>query len=377
MLVIRLFVVLLVLTGAATAQDAAVSDTENFRRKSSDDQSEKADYVRELEDSISARSAESDSLSARSNASRARFGQMTDQEQTQAIESFKRIGSQDIRNASRDDVTRIRNIGTDEAERLINEFIAFNSKADELFSKLVQDSKERTRTRISYAPVNVRTRLTALLEKIERVGVLGLNVDDVLFVTRDEAGVILLPHVVTVLDVELRTLDENTKLTNYWHDIAFLFDTLALERYELEQVLFWSEFLRSRYIHFSRMLTAGEGTTITASELAKWEKDRPLLSKRILDYTDGTHTRTRQYARKFETVSPPPPRGIVRPPVENLRVWTSKDGNFTTEAAFKRFEKGVVTLEKNDYSTIDVPLDNLSPADRAFVQKAVRDSKKK
>lgn len=51
------------------------------------------------------------------------------------------------------------------------------------------------------------------------------------------------------------------------------------------------------------------------------------------------------------------------------REWTSADGQFTVTATYRFYAAGEVTLIKEDGSEISVPLDQLSAADKAYVQR--------
>ena len=63
-------------------------------------------------------------------------------------------------------------------------------------------------------------------------------------------------------------------------------------------------------------------------------------------------------------------RGNTSDPPQ-VRVWTDRSGTHKTEAAFIDFKDGKVTLKKKDGTTVTVPLDTLSEADRDFVKQAV------
>ncbi len=56
-------------------------------------------------------------------------------------------------------------------------------------------------------------------------------------------------------------------------------------------------------------------------------------------------------------------------PRNEFRTWTSKDGNFSVEAAYLGFAKNVVSLKKKDGTTIEVPLVKLSAEDSSYVRK--------
>ena len=51
-----------------------------------------------------------------------------------------------------------------------------------------------------------------------------------------------------------------------------------------------------------------------------------------------------------------------------FRTWTSADGGFTVKARMAGYAAGTVTLEKEDKTTIKVPLDQLSESDQQFVR---------
>ena len=61
------------------------------------------------------------------------------------------------------------------------------------------------------------------------------------------------------------------------------------------------------------------------------------------------------------TRSTPKPAGDTEP---ELRMWTNDTGKFKVEARFGGLEEGKVTLIKTDGSTISIPLEKLSEADR-------------
>lgn len=55
--------------------------------------------------------------------------------------------------------------------------------------------------------------------------------------------------------------------------------------------------------------------------------------------------------------------------LDAVRLWTSADGAHTVEAVFQSYGQGVVTLERPDGETIDVPLEGLSERDQALIRK--------
>lgn len=79
------------------------------------------DQVKGIEDVIRARMKESNEIEKMMMSARARFGQMSEWEQERAKQAFQRVKTQGA-NADRDDVDLIRNIGTDETNRLVEQF---------------------------------------------------------------------------------------------------------------------------------------------------------------------------------------------------------------------------------------------------------------
>jgi uncharacterized membrane protein len=51
-----------------------------------------------------------------------------------------------------------------------------------------------------------------------------------------------------------------------------------------------------------------------------------------------------------------------------IRKWTSKDGQYSTEAELVEFDKASVTLKKTTGETVTVPLERLSEADRRYLR---------
>lgn len=77
-------------------------------------------------------------------------------------------------------------------------------------------------------------------------------------------------------------------------------------------------------------------------------------------------------APKIELPDPDPSPAVVEaPPVNSFkseaRTWTSKSGTFKVEAKFIRYKNGMVALEKEDGSEIEVAAEKLSDDDRAWI----------
>lgn len=245
-------------------------------------------------------------------------------------------------------------------------------KVDEIVA-VIRKSEESTRREILEGFPDDQVKLTQLLNEMRDKGALSFDESKILYVARDKTGQTLFSHFLTLVYVEVAAVDEKSKLSSFWRDVVILADLLALEREEILDIFFMNGMERIGLLRDAHRLTVGSDQKI-ADLTMKRMKDKPLLKKRILDFMEGAHTRTRQKARELYTE---PPKQIVRPPVADLRTWASKDGQFKIEAAYRGFEKGIVKLEKADYTTLDVHLDKLSAEDRSFVQKAVRDAKKK
>jgi hypothetical protein len=79
------------------------------------------DQIKGIEDVIRARMKESSEIEKMMMTARARFGQMTEFEQEMAKQAFQRVKAQGA-NADRMDIDQIRNIGTDETNRLVKQF---------------------------------------------------------------------------------------------------------------------------------------------------------------------------------------------------------------------------------------------------------------
>lgn len=247
-----------------------------------------------------------------------------------------------------------------------------DAKVDKLVA-IIKQSEEVTRRKISDRFPDEQAKLTTLLNVMRDKGALSFDEEKVLYVVQDETGQTLLSHFLTVVYVEIIAVDEKTELSSFWKEIVVLSDLLALERDELLDILFMTDFERFGVLSDAKELTVGSDLKISAGEMQAF-KEKPLLKKRIVDYMEGAHTRTRQESRPLYTKPPTP---VVIPPVADLRTWVSKDGQFKVDAAYRGFDKGIVKLQKSDYTYIEVQLDKFSSEDRVFVQKAVRDAKKK
>ena len=64
-----------------------------------------------------------------------------------------------------------------------------------------------------------------------------------------------------------------------------------------------------------------------------------------------------------------------RPPKRPLRTWTSSKGGATVEARLVRCLAGKVLLERADGTTLEVPVDRLSDADRDYIDSQFPDSR--
>lgn len=77
----------------------------------------------------------------------------------------------------------------------------------------------------------------------------------------------------------------------------------------------------------------------------------------------------------FVLLAFPPAQAGAQEVVDNgaTRTWTSRDGQHTTQAAFAGFKLGKVQLQKEDGSSVEVPLGQLSNDDLDFVCKVAKD----
>ena len=71
-------------------------------------------------------------------------------------------------------------------------------------------------------------------------------------------------------------------------------------------------------------------------------------------------------ASATDAPDPDPPAALAG---HESRTWTAANGKYTITAAFVNFANGKVRLRKDDDATIDVPLDELSAVDRAYVER--------
>jgi hypothetical protein len=67
------------------------------------------------------------------------------------------------------------------------------------------------------------------------------------------------------------------------------------------------------------------------------------------------------------TAQQPPPADQKQSTAAEIRTWTDKTGNFSTDASFGGMAGGVVTLHKTDGTTTKIPIDQLSPADQDWI----------
>lgn len=62
-------------------------------------------------------------------------------------------------------------------------------------------------------------------------------------------------------------------------------------------------------------------------------------------------------------------------PIESFRTWKDRTGKYEIEAELVRYERSIVELKKTDGSVIQVPLKDLSNADKWFVRKQLKQLK--
>lgn len=107
---------------------------------------------------------------------------------------------------------------------------------------------------------------------------------------------------------------------------------------------------------------------------AKSEKYRlePVKALRGGGYTGIIIVPTASASKTLATTKPPDPpptkEPAPQPKATDVRTWTDRKGKFSTEATFGGMSNGTVTLHKNDGKTITIKLDQLSAADRDWIE---------
>lgn len=199
-------------TGLALAQsEPGGTATENPPEANSAKAEPNADEIRRIEQQIQSRLRERDELDEKYLASKERFGSMIDEDHHRVITALER-GRTDPNSISDREAELLAWVGTDEIHRLLSQRTRKTAGTDR---NIGYRSLVDARAKIAEAFPDDRVKLANLLEQIERDGIFSLNDDQCVFVVRKDAGLPLLAHFVTRLELALVSIDEPPNLIRH------------------------------------------------------------------------------------------------------------------------------------------------------------------
>jgi hypothetical protein len=247
---------------------------------------------------------------------------------------------------------------------------------------------------------NNRIRARRIVRAIRDRGTLRLPKDDLewVFEKADEvSGYLLLSlkQETAFLDPEMDVTAEyqrlilSIKFEDYWADALIAMELVGLSQYEAVRLALSSRSDRRSLLSAARKFTVSKSSYSTSRQEYYLEKF-PALKDRILDYAEGSHSRTRKDSviqnevyRKNRIAADRAMNQRKAEKAQQARVqfnkdsreWADKTGDFKLKAVYKGYEKGDVTFEKADGSMVEVPISRLSSGDQSHIRKILKDER--